>query len=113
MTITMVNTPDNLHCTCRRCGHIWQPDTVRMLLDAGMQVEAEQALLKAPPKRCAACKSPYYMLPHIRSKKAAKMVDLNEFQECIHGIKVRSYPCPLCEQQEPIRKPNDHLGATE
>ena len=67
MTIAMVNTPDNnLTCTCLRCGHRWQSDTVRMLLDAGMQVEAEQALFKAPPKRCAACKSPYWQQAPIR-----------------------------------------------
>ena len=66
------NQPDNLTCTCLRCGHSWQSDTVRMLLDAGMQVEAEQALAKAPPRRCAACKSPYYMMPPIRNKKVVK-----------------------------------------
>ena len=71
-----LNQPDNLTCTCLRCGHRWVSDTVRMLIEAGMQAEAGQALLKAPPKRCAACKSPYW-------------------------------------QQTPIRKPNDHLGATE
>jgi hypothetical protein len=76
MTIDMVNTPGNLTCRCLRCGHVWQSDTVRMLLDAGMQVEAAQALDKAPPRRCAKCKSPMW-------------------------------------QRLPIRKPNDHLGATE
>lgn len=52
--------PDPLTCCCLRCGHRWRSDTVRMLLDAGMVEEAKRALEKAPPKRCAACKSPYW-----------------------------------------------------
>ena len=67
---------ENLQCTCLRCSHKWVPDTVRMLVDAGMLAEAAQALAKAPPRRCSACKSPYW-------------------------------------QQAPIRKPNDHSGASE
>lgn len=67
--------PDHLTCCCLRCGHRWRSDTVRMLLDAGMVDAAIEALAKAPPKRCAACKSPYW-------------------------------------RQEPIRKRDDHLGAT-
>jgi len=62
------NMTDNLTCTCLRCGHSWQSDTVRMLLDAGMPAEAKRALRKAPPKRCAACKSPYYMMAPIRKR---------------------------------------------
>lgn len=58
--------PDNLTCTCLRCGHRWRSDTVRMLLDAGMAEEAKQALEKAPPRRCAKCKSASWDIPYIR-----------------------------------------------
>ena len=102
MTIAMVNTPDNLTCTCLRCGHTWQSDTVRMLLDAGMQVEAEQALAKAPPKRCAACKSPYWKQAPIRkdSRSAEKV------EEPATGFATPSGVAPEAPR-------GDDLGATQ
>ena len=62
----LAHTEPNLTCTCLRCGHRWVADTVRMLVDAGMQVEAAQALEKAPPRRCAKCKSSYWDVSFIR-----------------------------------------------
>ena len=64
--VTELNQP-NLECHCLRCNHTWVSDTVRMLLDAGMAEEALQALAKAPPRRCAACKSSYWQVPPIRA----------------------------------------------
>lgn len=57
---------EHLYCVCRRCGWRWLSDTVRMLLDAGMEVEAIEALKRAPPRRCAQCKSSYWQVAPIR-----------------------------------------------
>lgn len=60
--------PDHFYCTCLRCGWRWLSDTVRMLLDAGMAAEAEVALQRAPPRRCAQCKSSYWQVAPIRNR---------------------------------------------
>lgn len=67
MVLTM--RENELTCLCLRCGHTWQSDTVRMLLDAGMLDAAAEALAKAPPKRCAKCKSAMWQHEPIRKPR--------------------------------------------